>query len=124
VFGFLYGQSTRFLDGKRIVTGDQSGTIAAQTDFKDLKVAGVKPETGADFAVYDVQPGDTVDMDAAGSLTEDRGEWVLRANATVEVHFPFPVERAAGDGWTAVGDHLTVESLDLCAGPVRFRRAK
>jgi hypothetical protein len=124
VYGFEYGRSTRFLDGKRIVLDDQSGTIVAQTDFKDIKVAGVKPEVGSEFTVYDVQVGDTVEMDAAASLVEERGEWALRANATVDVRFPFAVERATGESWFAVGERLKVESLDLSAGPVRFRRAK
>jgi hypothetical protein len=124
VYGFEYGRSTRFLDGKRIVMDDQTGTITAQTDFKDLKVAGIKPQTGAEFIVYDVQVGDTVEMDAAASLVEERGEWVLRANATVDVRFPFLVERATGESWFRSGDAAKVESLDLSAGPVRFRRAK
>src|SRR5688500_17035988 len=124
VYGFEYGRSTRFLDGKRIVLDDEIGTIAAQSDFKDVQVAGVKPEVGSEFMVYDVQVGDTVEMDAAASLVEERGEWVLRANATVDVRFPFPVERATGESWSAVGERLKVESLDLSAGPVRFRRVK
>jgi hypothetical protein len=124
VYGFEYGRSTRFLDGKRIAVDNQAGSVVAQTDFKDLKVAGVKPEVGAEFVVYDVQAGDTVEMDAAASLVEDRGEWVLRANATVDVRFPFAVERAAGESWISAGERLKVESLDLSGGPVRFRRAK
>lgn len=124
VFGFEYGRSTRFLDGKRIVAGDQTGTIAAQTDFKDLKVAGIKPAVGEEFVIYDVQVGDTVHLDVAASLMEDRGEWVLVANTSVEVRFPFAVERAAVDGWIAVGERLKVESSDLSSGSVRFRRAK
>lgn len=124
VFGFEYGQSTRFLDGKRILIGDQSGTIAAQTDFKDLKVADVKSQAGDEFVVYDVQAGDTVEMDAAASLVEERGEWVLTANATVDVRFPFPAERASGNGWVSVGESTKVESLDLSAGPVKFRQAQ
>ena len=67
---------------------------------------------------------DPVEFDAAASLIEDRGEWVLRANATVEVHFPSAVERSRGDAWEAVGERLTVESLDLSNGPVRFRKPK
>lgn len=124
VFGFLYGRSTRFLDGKRIVMNDQTGTIAAQTGFKDLKVAGVKPELSAEFVVYDVQVGDTVEMDGAVSLTEERGEWVLVANMTVDVRFPFAVERAVGESWVVAGERLKVESLEHSAGPVRFRRAR
>jgi hypothetical protein len=124
VFGFLYDRSTRFLIGKRIVINDENGTIAEQTGFKKVKVTGVKPKEGDEFVVYDVQVGDTVEFDAAASLVEERNEWVLTANTTVDVHFPFAVERAAGDAWTAVGDHATVESLDLSTGPVRFRRAK
>jgi hypothetical protein len=124
VFGFLYGRSTRFLDGKRIVIDEQPGAIAAQTGFKDLKVAGVQLQAGAEFVVYDVQVGDTVEMDASASLVEDRGEWVVRGNSTVEVRFPFAAEREGAGGWTAVGDRVTVESLDLSSGPVRFRRAK
>jgi hypothetical protein len=124
VFGFLYGRSTRFLDGKRIVTDDQTGTIAAQRGFKDLKVNGAELPQGAEFTVYDVQVGDTVEFDTAASLIEDRGEWVLRANATVEVHFPFAVERSRGEAWEAVGERMTVESLDLVDGAVRFRKAK
>jgi hypothetical protein len=124
VFGFLYGRSTRFLDGKRIVIDDQTGTIAAQTGFKDLKVTGADLPQGAEFSVYEVQVGDTVEYDPAASLMEDRGEWMLRSNVTVEVHFPFAVERSRGDAWEAAGDRVTVESLDLVDGPVRFRKAK
>jgi hypothetical protein len=124
VFGFLYGRSTRFLDGKRIVFDGQAGTIAAQTGFKDVKVSGVTPGAGAEFVVYDVQVGDAVEMDAAASLAEDQGEWVLRANASVTVRFPFAVERATGDAWVAAGEQASVESLELSAGPVKFRRAK
>jgi hypothetical protein len=124
VFGFLYGRSTRFLDGKRITIDDQTGTIVGQSGFKDLKVSGAELPQGAEFTVCDVQVGDTVEFDAAASLIEDRGEWVLRSNATIEVHFPFAVERSRRDAWEAAGDRVTVESLDLADGAVRFRKAK
>ena len=77
-----------------------------------------------EFTIYDVQVGDTVEFDAAASLIEERGEWVLRANATIEVRFPFPVERLRGDAWETADDRVTVESLDLLNGPVRFRKPK
>jgi hypothetical protein len=127
VYGFEYGTDTRFLTGKRIVSGGQTGHVKSMTDFKAVQTTGLVPKPGEPFAVYDVQIGDEVRMDAAASLTrESDGAWALRSNLPVTVTFPWRVERIGSSvgRFSEQGAAIRVSAEDLAAdGSVRFRQA-
>ncbi|HEY3268819.1 MAG TPA: alginate lyase family protein [Armatimonadota bacterium] len=110
---------TRAMDGKRVAYGKATGHILAVSGFKGLRVAGPKADAGAAFTVYDVQAGDTVEMDAAASLSREAGgEWTARANGPCRVGFPWPVERWSGGRWKKAGRTADV------TGTARFRQAR
>ena len=123
VFGYVYGADTRFLNGKRVVSGGQTGTVRGMDDFKTLRVGGgLTPKVGEPFTVYDVQSGDTVTMEATASLTREAdGTFVLRSNLPVTVTFPSPAERVGGATTSAAASRVSVTAEELAAGPVRFR---
>lgn len=126
VFAHIHARDTNLLDGKRIVSGGKTGNIRTVNEWKNVKTTGITPKAGDEFVVYDVQPGDTVSMEGAASLTRDAdGVWSLRANGPCRVAFPWHIEREQNGKWTrVVGRHLDLSDAELTAGPVRFRRAK
>jgi hypothetical protein len=124
-FGYLYRVDSRFLHGKRIVSGGQTGRIVRMDGFNNVRTKGIEPQPGAEFVVYDVQRGDRVRLESTASLTQqDEGEWVLRSNVPVEVSLPWPAEWWRNGAWH--GQEQQEVRLDASAfkeGDVRLRRA-
>jgi hypothetical protein len=121
VFGFEYEKSTHFVDGKRIVVAGKPGRVTGMDGFKSLRTEGVAVTDGDEFAVYDVQPGDDVTLDATASVTKVGNEWVVRSNVPVTVAFPQNVSVADGSGPKNPASRVTLEAPQLTNGPVRFR---
>lgn len=126
VFTTFHEQNTHYLDGKRVVSGNQAAHILTVEDFKQVKTAGDTFTAGEDFTVYDVQAGDSVTLDGVVSLVKGAdGVWTLTANGPARVSFPWKAERQVNGVWKPLPDgHWTALSdKDAAIGPVRFRKS-
>jgi hypothetical protein len=119
VFGYEYDRSTRFLDGKRITAGRESGHVIAADGFDALRTERIAPARGVPFVVHDVQVGDRIRLDSTGSLTRRAdGTWELSANVPVAVTLPDGNDGGGGGGTRSF------DAAALARGPVNHQETR
>lgn len=126
-YGFLWTMKenvnqTRFMHGKRIVSGTDTGHVARQVTMTQLQVAGMATKAGESFAVYDVQAGDTVWMDSTVALNRDAsGEWNLQSNVGVTVGAA-QIERLYQGAWqSGSGTELRISDRELAGEVIHLK---